>query len=83
MEAKYNDISYSFPPGGLQGGFRASLSFPLDLRLSFASCLYMCFPNHFWVTVVWAGLVVAGAVVARLPRISLTCCSTLRGSFSE
>lgn len=74
-------LCYSFPPGGLQGGFGHPLSLPPGLRLSFLSCLHWCFPDPGRVPVVWEGRA-APAVASGRGSGSLTC-SALRGSFSE
>lgn len=44
-----SQLSYSFPPGGLQGGFEHRLSPAPGLRPSRVSCQHLCFLNQGWV----------------------------------
>lgn len=71
--------SYSFPPGGLQGGFELPWSFPPGLGTFCISCPQFCFRSWGLVPEAWGTCAVARVAAWG----SLTCCSALRGSFSE
>lgn len=75
-------LSYSFPPGGLQGGFEHPLSPRPGFEAVFCKSLHWCFLKQGRVPSVWEGGAV-GAVASWRFWGSLTCCSALRGSFSE